>query len=96
MPGGVELDVRVQPGASRAALAGLHAGRIKIRIAAPPVDGKANEALVEFVARSLGIRTTRVELRSGTTSRSKRLHVADVGLGEVREWLESGGCHLPG
>ena len=70
------LDIHAQPGAKVSAVAGLHGEALKIRIAAPPVDGKANEALVEFIARQLGIAKRLVCVEKGVSSRDKRLSVA--------------------
>jgi uncharacterized protein (TIGR00251 family) len=67
--------VHAQPGAKRTEVAGLHGEALKIRIAAPPVDGSANEALVEFIAKTLGLRKSEVTLVRGDTSRSKTLRV---------------------
>lgn len=75
---GVVLTLHIQPGAKRTEIAGLHGDALKIRLAAPPVDGKANEALIAFVAKTLGLPKSRVELVSGQTARAKRLRVAGV------------------
>jgi len=72
------LDVRVQPRASRSELAGLHGERLRIRLQAPPVDGKANAALVEFVAAVFVIPRARVTLEHGLTGRDKRLRLTGV------------------
>ena len=72
------LDVRVQPRASRSELAGLHGERLRIRLQAPPVDGKANAALVEFVAGLFAIPRARVTIEHGLTGRDKRLRLRDV------------------
>lgn len=72
------LDVHVQPGASRTQVAGLHDGRLKIRIAAPPADGRANAALIEFLAGELGVARRNVRIESGLTSRRKRVIVEGV------------------
>jgi uncharacterized protein (TIGR00251 family) len=69
------LDVRVQPKASRDELAGVLDNRLKIRLTAPPVDGKANQALVKFVARLCGVSRKQVTLLAGETSRNKRLRI---------------------
>lgn len=69
------LDVRVQPKASRDELAGVLDNRLKIRLTAPPVDGKANHALVKFVARLCGVSRKQVTLLAGETSRNKRLRI---------------------
>ena len=74
----VVLTLHVQPGAKKTEVAGLHGEALKIRLAAPPVDGKANECLVAFLAKRLGVPKSRVDLVSGETSRSKRVRVAGV------------------
>jgi uncharacterized protein (TIGR00251 family) len=68
--------VHVQPGAKRSGVAGLHGERLKIRIAAPALDGRANDALVAFVAETLGIAKHRVAVAKGAQSREKLLAVA--------------------
>ena len=72
------LDVRVQPRASRSEIAGLHGERLRIRLQAPPVDGKANAALVEFVAGLFAIPRARVTIEHGLTGRDKRLRLQGV------------------
>ncbi len=81
---GVVLTLHIQPGAKRTECAGLHGEALKIRLAAPPVDGKANEALVAFLAKALGVPKSRVELVSGEASRAKRVRVAGVDAELVR------------
>jgi uncharacterized protein (TIGR00251 family) len=65
----------VQPGAKRTEIAGIHGEALKIRLAAPPVEGKANAALRAFIAERLDVRIADVELVRGETSRSKTLRV---------------------
>lgn len=72
------LDVRVQPRASRTEFAGLMGNRLRIRLNAPPVDGRANAALVEFVAAECGLARARVTLERGQTGRDKRLRLHGV------------------
>ena len=67
------LDLHVQPGAKRSEFAGEHGGRMKLRLAAPPVEGKANEALVEFLAGYFGVPKRNVRIVSGLKSRQKRV-----------------------
>ncbi len=76
--GGVILTLHIQPGARRTETAGLHGDALKIRLAAPPVDGKANDALIAFLAKTLGVPKSSVELLSGQTSRAKRVRVAGI------------------
>ena len=69
------LSVRVQPGAARTEVAGEYGDLLRIRLAAPPVDGKANKALEEYVARRLGLARSAVTVQRGHTSRTKVLRV---------------------
>ena len=73
--GCVTLTLHIQPGAKKTEFAGLHGDALKIRLAAPPVDGKANEALIKFVAEALKLPKSAVRLKSGQTSRRKVLEV---------------------
>lgn len=81
---GVEIAIRVQPGARRTELAGRHGDEVKIRVAAPPVDGRANDALVEFLAARFDVPPSRVRIVAGGTSRSKRVLVEGVRSEDVR------------
>ncbi|MBK7860595.1 MAG: DUF167 domain-containing protein [Archangiaceae bacterium] len=65
----------VQPRASRSRVVGEHDGRLKIQLAAPPVDGEANAALVELLSEVLSVRRSAVELVEGHTGRKKRIKV---------------------
>lgn len=69
------LDVHVQPRASRDEITGYHGERLKIRIKAPPVDGKANQYLIGFMADVFGVPKRNVELVAGETGRDKRLKI---------------------
>lgn len=73
--GRTTLTLHIQPGAKKTEVTGLHGDALKIRLAAPPVDGKANAALIEFVAGRLGLAKSAVSLKSGQTSRRKVLAV---------------------
>ena len=87
MSASVRIDVFVQPRAGKTELAGLHDGHLKIRLAAPPVDGAANAALIEFVAKRLKIAKSRVRVVAGLASRRKVLEIEDVAPDAVREAL---------
>ena len=69
------LEVQVQPGAARTEVAGLHDGRLKIRLGARAIDGRANAALVQFIAARLGVAKRDVTIEAGATSRRKRVQV---------------------
>jgi len=80
--GRITLTLHIQPGAKMTEFAGLHGDALKIRLAAPPVDGKANEALIKFIADTLGLPKSAVTIKSGQTSRRKALEV--IG-GDIRQ-----------
>jgi uncharacterized protein len=74
----VLISLHVQPGARKTEVAGEHGEALKIRLAAPPVDGKANDCLIAFLARQLDIAKARLELVSGVSSRTKRVRAAGL------------------
>ena len=74
--GALELCVHAQPGAKRTEVAGLHGDALKVRIAAPALEDRANEALVAFLADALGTSKRDVVLVSGERSREKRLRIS--------------------
>ena len=67
------LELHVQPGAARSEFAGMHGERIKIRLAAPAHEGKANAALIEFLAGHYGVPRRNVRIAAGLKSRRKRV-----------------------
>lgn len=73
--GRITLTLHIQPGAKKTEVAGRHGEALKIRLAAPPVDGKANEALIRYIAERLKLPKSAVSLKSGQTSRQKVLEV---------------------
>ena len=79
------LEVHVQPGAASTQVAGLHDGRLKVRLAARATDGRANAALIEFIAAELGAAKRGIHIEAGTTARRKR--VAVVGATRAPEVL---------
>lgn len=81
--GDVLLALHIQPGAKRTEVAGEHGQALKVRLGAPPVDGKANDCLVAFLAERLGVPKARVAIEAGATSRAKRVRVAGVGVEAV-------------
>lgn len=74
------LKVLVQPGASRSELAGQQGDRLKIRLQAPPVEGKANRALIKFLADLFSVRQRNISLIRGETSRQKDLEIEAPGI----------------
>lgn len=76
--------MHVQPRASRTEVAGVHGAALKVRLHAPPVDGAANEELVKFLARSLGVARRAVRIVAGQTSRSKVVEIEGVSAASVQ------------
>ena len=81
--GSVILTLHIQPGAKKTEITGLHGEALKIRLAAPPVDGKANAALIAFLAKARGVSKSAVELVSGDTCRAKRVRVTGADAARV-------------
>jgi uncharacterized protein len=81
----VTLDVLVQPRASRARIGPRHDGRIKIAVTAPPVDGEANAAVIELLAKALAISRSAVEVIAGASSRRKTLRITGVTAQQIEE-----------
>ena len=84
---GVMLTVRVLPRASRNQVVGIEQGAIKIKLTAPPVEGAANAALIEFVAGWLGVRKSAVSIVSGEKARHKRVQVMGLAVEAVNKKL---------
>lgn len=83
--GRITLTLHIQPGAKKTECAGLYGDALKIRLAAPPVDGKANAALIEFVAARLDLPKSAVTLKSGQTSRRKVLELVGITEAKISE-----------
>lgn len=77
---GLTIHIQAQPGAKRTEVVGLYGDCIKVRLASPPVDGKANECLIEFLARRLGVKRGQIMIARGISSRRKQVFVAATGL----------------
>jgi uncharacterized protein (TIGR00251 family) len=74
----ITIDILVQPRASRAKIGPMHDGRLKIAVTAPPVDGEANAAVIDLIARRLGIARGDVEVIAGASSRRKTVRIANA------------------
>jgi uncharacterized protein len=90
--GGVTLAVRAQPGAKKTAIVGVHgegdATQLKIGVQAPPVEGRANDALVTFLADTFRVPKRSIELLSGELSRSKVFLLSGVRIGRAKQILD--------
>ena len=87
--GSVLVDIHVMPNAAKTQMQGLHDGALKVRLHAPPVDGKANEALQLWLAKTLGVPKSTVELLRGASNRRKQLCVAANAVAKAR-WSSLG------
>jgi uncharacterized protein (TIGR00251 family) len=84
----VRINVYVQPRASKTGVVGMHGDAWKIRVAAPPVDNAANEALTDFIAAKLGIPKRSVRIAAGGTGRRKIVEIVGVTLDAVTAVLK--------
>lgn len=85
---GTLLNLYIQPGASLSEISGTHADRLKVKIKAPPRDGEANEALIEFFSKYLGISKSKIRILRGESSRQKDL-LFELPVEEMRLLLKS-------
>lgn len=76
----ITLTLHVQPGAKRSEICGLHGEALKLKLAAPPIDGRANEALLKYIAELFRVPVRQVELRQGAQSRHKVVAVTDSAI----------------
>jgi hypothetical protein len=88
---GIRITVHVQPRASKTEIAGLHGDAIKVRLAAPPVDGAANEALVDFLAEALQVPRSAVAITAGHSARRKVVTVDGLTPALAAQRLHLGG-----
>jgi uncharacterized protein (TIGR00251 family) len=82
------VRLRIQPGAKRTAVVGVLGDRLKVAIAAPPVDGKANAALLQWLAKTLKLKRAQVTLVSGTASKDKRVRLETTKAAQIRVALD--------
>lgn len=84
-----EIKIHLIPRSSRNQLISCLGDQLKIKITAPPVEGRANQALIAFLAKKLGIAKTRVELVAGETSKQKRIKIRGLVLNEIISLLKT-------
>lgn len=77
------IAIHAQPGAKREAVVGEHGDRLKIALNTPPIEGRANQALLKFLAKTLGLPRASISLLSGETSREKRVRVEGLGAEDL-------------
>ena len=89
--GSLLLSIYVQPRSHRNTIVGLHGDAVKMRLTAPPVDGKANKAVIAFWAKSLKIPKSAITMKSGLHNRMKKILLKGVQEKQIRDLVE---CHL--
>jgi uncharacterized protein (TIGR00251 family) len=87
--GGIALDVLVAPRSSRERVGPIHDDRLKLAVTAPPVDGEANAAVIDLLARTLGVPRTSIAVVAGTSSRRKTIAIAGIGRDAVEKAIAS-------
>ena len=88
---GLRISVHVQPRASKTEIAGLHGTALKVRLHSPPVDGAANDELIAFLAKSLGVAKRDVRVVAGHSSRGKTIEIDGVSPVSVRALTDAAG-----
>ncbi|MDT3700301.1 MAG: DUF167 domain-containing protein [Thermincola sp.] len=88
-PDGVVLKIKVQPRASKSRIAGVLGDALKVTLTAPPVDGAANAACIEFFSRLIGIPKNRIEIVSGQTGRTKLIKIFGINSADLREKIDN-------
>ncbi|MDD5327821.1 MAG: DUF167 domain-containing protein [Phycisphaerae bacterium] len=86
--GGVVFTAKVVPGSSRTVVSGLLDGMVKVKIAAPPEKGKANQCLIEFLAKKLGVKKNAISIISGQTNPVKQVRVLGISADTLMEKLD--------
>ena len=86
--GGTVLSCRVTPSAKKDEITGLEGGAVKVKLHAPPVDGKANKALAVFLGKTLGVPKGRIAIVKGETSRLKKVFVKGLAAGEILQKIK--------
>jgi uncharacterized protein len=85
--GSIVLSVHAQPGAGRSAIVGRHGNAVKVKVAAPPEQGRANEALVAMLGQHLGLKGGEIEVVAGASSRTKKIRITGIEEQELAEAL---------
>jgi uncharacterized protein (TIGR00251 family) len=88
-PDGIVLSIRVQPGARKNSINGVHDGALKVSVQAAPEDGKANDAIMELLKKSLGIKKNQIQMLSGQTSRNKKILIRELKLEELEQKIRT-------
>lgn len=90
---GLAFDIHVNPHASRAQIAGISEGLLKVKVTAPPVEGAANDACIELLAKKLGLKKSRMKISAGARGRKKTILINDVSRTELEQKLRQLDLH---
>jgi hypothetical protein len=82
---GLSFDIHVNPHTSRAEIAGIADGTLKVKVIAPPVDGAANEACIKLLAKKLGLKKSRMKIAAGAKGRKKTIVVGDISKDQLEK-----------
>lgn len=88
-PQGVVLAIRAHPKAKKNAITGVHDGRLKVSVTQAPEKGKANDAIVQLLAKSLGLKRSQITIHAGATSQQKAVLLEGVSAGEIWQRIEA-------
>ena len=86
---GLTFDIQVIPHASRAEIAGVQEGALKVKVTAPPVEGAANEACIKLLAKELGLKKSQMEISCGAKSRNKTVVIKDISKKELEKKINN-------
>ena len=84
----ISIAIKVAPRASRSEVVGMHDGALKIRIAAPPVDGAANAEMIKILAKFFGVAKSDISIVSGETSKNKRIKIENLSVSKLEELIK--------
>jgi uncharacterized protein (TIGR00251 family) len=86
--GGIVLPVKVVPGSSKTSIAGLLDGMLKVKVSAPPEKGKANQCLIDFLAKKLSVKKNNIKIISGSTNPAKRIEISGISANAVSKKIK--------
>ena len=86
---GIAFDIHVNPHASRAEIAGIAEGMLKVKVTAPPVEGAANDACLLLLSKKLGLKKSQMDITAGTKGRKKTIQVRDIGKVQMEQKMDS-------
>ena len=86
---GVTFDIHVNPHASRAEIAGIAEGMLKVKVTAPPVEGAANEACILLLSKKLGLKKSQLDIAAGAKGRKKTILVREIGKDQLEQKIQA-------